>query len=146
MSQGLVHNIFDIKNDRFRSFIGHLSILTVVGSSQRALGLRSGKIPNKYITASTTWNRYHAPWLARLNKRYKRPYSTAWCAKVNNKHQWLQVYLGQPKKVNGIATQGRRDASQWVVRYYITYSIDGVHYVPYKCKKVRTYYHYHYIH
>ena len=35
-------------------------------------------------------------------------------------------------RFKGIATQGRSNANQWVMSYVVTYSGDGVSYVPYK--------------
>ena len=40
---------------------------------------------------------------------------------------WLQTDLGDVAKVTKVATQGRYDADEWVRRYFIRYSIDGVH-------------------
>lgn len=60
----------------------------------------------------------------------------AWCAKRNTKYQWFQVYFPKPKTVTACATQGRQDANQWVKSYYVTYSVDGINFVPYKKRGV----------
>ena len=35
-------------------------------------------------------------------------------------------------RIKGVATQGRQDASQWVKSYTVSYSMDGMNFVPYK--------------
>ena len=37
-----------------------------------------------------------------------------------------------PKKIVAIATQGRQDLNQWVTKYWLSFSMDLVHYVYYK--------------
>lgn len=56
---------------------------------------------------------------------------------MNNARQWLQICLGNVARVTGIATQGRRDAHQWVTRYVLSYG-DGSIFKAYReRRKVR---------
>lgn len=50
---------------------------------------------------------------------------------MNNARQYLQINLGNIGRVTGIATQGRRDAHQWVTRYMLSYG-DGTKFVAYR--------------
>ena len=59
-------------------------------------------------------------------------YRGAWSSRVNDRYQWLQVTFRRPKKIVAISSQGRQDANQWVTKYWLTYSMDRVHYVYYK--------------
>ena len=52
--------------------------------------------------------------------------------RYNNRHQFLQLDLGRISKVIRVATQGRAMASQWVTVYYLSFSVDGVHFARYK--------------
>ena len=41
-------------------------------------------------------------------------------------NQWLQVDIGYNSRVTGVATQGMNGNNQWVSKYRIQYSSDGV--------------------
>ena len=94
----------------------------------RAVGIQKGRIRNKAMTASSSYNNFHVPFLGRLHRAKRGRYVGAWCARHNNHNQWLQVDLGRTMKITGIATQGRQDASQWVTSYWVWYSSDGTHF------------------
>ena len=98
----------------------------------KPLGLQNGKIPNRAITASSSYNRYFAPWLARLKRAKQGRYAGGWAAKVNNRQQWLQVRFKRAKKVVAVAIQGRQDFNQWVKLFSLSYSSDGVYFAKYK--------------
>ena len=98
----------------------------------KPLGLQNGKIPNRAITASSSYNRYLAPWLARLKRAKQGRYLGGWAAKVNNRQQWLQVRFKRAKKVVAVAIQGRQDFNQWVKLFSLSYSVDGVYFAKYK--------------
>ena len=98
----------------------------------RPMGMQTGRIKNNRITAASEWDRYHAPFLARLHRRRRGRYMGAWSAKYNNYYQWLQVDFGKAAKIIKISTQGRQDLKQWVTQYYVTRSLDALHFVPYK--------------
>ena len=89
---------------------------------------------NNQITASSEYNAQHAAWLGRLRRTKRKGYVGAWCAKHNNHNQWFKVDFRRPVKIAKIATQGRQDASQWVTRYMVYSSLDGIHWSIYRFK------------
>ena len=98
----------------------------------RALGMESGAISDKQIKASSQRNSNHAPFHGRLHFQgiFK---AGSWSARTNDLHQWLQVDLGSLyTKVIRVATQGRNANSQWVTKYKLTYSNDGVNFQYYR--------------
>ena len=58
------------------------------------MGMQSGRIGNNKITASSNWDRYHTAFRARLHHSKAGRYVGSWCAKTNNRYQWLQVNIG----------------------------------------------------
>ena len=97
-----------------------------------ALGMESGAISDKQIKASSQWDSNHAPFQGRLH--FQRIFEGgSWLARKNDLHQWLQVDLGsQYTKVTRVATQGRNAVKQWVTKYKLTYSNDGVNFQYYR--------------
>ena len=97
------------------------------------LGMENGNIQDDQITASSQWNSAtHGTTRARLNLL---PSSGAggWVALQHTVDEWLQVDLrSQYTSVTGLATQGRNDHGQWVTKYYVQYSYDGVKFDSYK--------------
>ena len=89
-------------------------------------------IKDSQITASSEWDSNHAAIRARLNFKAGGGKQGAWSARSNDDNQWIQVALGSYTKLTGIATQGRNGASQWVTRYQLQYSDDGVNFHVYK--------------
>ena len=90
------------------------------------LGLEDKRLTPGDISASTYYNAHLAPWYGRLNHVY------SWSVRTRNTGQWLKVNFGYITRFKGIATQGRSNSNQWVKSYFVTYSRDGVTYVPYK--------------
>ena len=93
--------------------------------------MENGAILDEQITASSQRNFNHAPFQGRLHFQRTVYKAGSWSAGKNDLHQWLQVDLGsQYTKVTGVATQGRNDPqfSQWVTRYKLAYSDDGVNF------------------
>ena len=91
------------------------------------------------LCASSQWDRNHAPSQGKLNYQESRTKSGAWAAAQNNDKQWLQVDLGSQKTVRTLATQGRNydphwpygPHAQWVTKYKLQYSNDGLHFQYY---------------
>ena len=79
------------------------------------------------MSASSQLDENHAASQGRLYVEAVSGKSGSWSAKVNNVSQWLQVDLGNPHtKVTALATQGRNNYPQWVTKYKVQYSGDGV--------------------
>lgn len=102
----------------------------------RPLGMRNGRIRNHKITASSSYNRFHAAWLGRLGRVKTGRYIGAWCAKDKNYHQWFKVDFGRPMKITKIASQGRQDVGHWVTSYYVSFSADNIHWAMYRFRSV----------
>ena len=95
--------------------------------------MRSGKIQNSQITASSEYTSNHGPNNARLFIIAQNGRKGAWSSKSNDLNQWLQVDFKNQTVVTGISTQGREDCcSQWVEAYTLQYSMDGISLFPYK--------------
>lgn len=86
----------------------------------------------RYITASSSWDRYHAAWRARLLQRVTGRYRGGWSARRNNRRQYIQFDLRRPFRVVKVVTQGRYDARQWVTTFVISYSQDKYRWIRYK--------------
>lgn len=112
-------------------------ILVIGPLCNRPMGIQSGRLKNHMITASSMWDVNHAAYFARLHNRRRGRFMGAWSARYNSRYQWLQVYFGGAAKIIRISTQGRPDANQWVTQYYITHSLDRVHFSEYKERNSR---------
>ena len=98
-----------------------------------SLGMENRLIKDAQITASSEWDSNHAAIQARLNFKASGGKRGAWSARSNNANQWIQVALNSYTGLTGIATQGRNAAySQWVTKYQLQYSDDGVNFHYYK--------------
>lgn len=106
-----------------------------LGRYDMPLGIEDGRVINQVMRASSYYNYYLAARNARLNQRRQGRKGAAWCAKRNNRAQWLQVDFGALTSVRRLATQGRQNADQWVTSYYLSYSKDGQRFFPYKQKR-----------
>ena len=96
------------------------------------LGMENGAISDDRISASSQWDDYHGPHRARLNRKLEGNKRGAWSSLNRDIYQWLQVDLGTYTTVTRIATQGRSDWSEWVTKYRLQYSEDGVNFHFYK--------------
>ena len=95
--------------------------------------MENGAILDEQITASSQVNSDHAPFQGRLHFQETTSKAGSWTAGTKDHLQWLQVDLGsQYTKVTRVATQGRNDFAQWVTKYKLTYSDDGVSFQYYR--------------
>ena len=102
--------------------------------------MESGVITDGQISASTEYNSNHAAIQGRLNFQHYPGKAASWCAGSKDVNQWMQVDLGNRyTKVTRVATQGRSDYSQWVTKYMLQYSNDGVNFHDYKKRYHTTY-------
>ena len=89
------------------------------------LGMEDQRILSGHLRASSSYNYNHGPDRARLNIYAGHGRTGAWVARYRNTKQWLQIDLRQMSIIKGIATQGRREAHQWVRSYHLSYSRFG---------------------
>ena len=99
--------------------------------------MESGAISDAQISASShytkNWRLDYSAKKARLNSRLSWRNRGCWAAATNDLHQWLQVDLGGYTKVTLVATQGSAyGLSEWVTKFKIRYSSDGVLWQFYK--------------
>lgn len=133
------HNINDFRIKTAFLSIGVEIVHFFLLVCDSVLGMESGLISDLQISASSRWDSNHAPTQARLNYQETKSKSGAWAAAHNNDKQWLQISLGNTK-ITRVATQGRNYSpswpygshSQWVTKYKLQYSDDGVTFQYYK--------------
>ncbi|KAL9983511.1 hypothetical protein ACROYT_G005695 [Oculina patagonica] len=97
-----------------------------------AIGMENRAISDVQISSSSRWDNNHAPEQARLQFTAAGSKQGAWSSGKNNANQWLQIYLVNQYKVTGVASQGRNGRyDQWVTKYQLQYSDDGVNFQDY---------------
>ena len=95
--------------------------------------MENGAISDEQITASSQYNAHHAPSQGRLHFKRSDVKRGSWSASVNDDNQWLQVALGiHYMKVTGVATQGQNAYREWVTKYKLQYSGDGISFQYYR--------------
>ena len=100
---------------------------------QDALGMESGAITDAQISASSQWDGNHAAVQGRLHFQASGGKQGAWSSRANDVNQWLQIDLGDSyTTVTRVASQGRQNSDQWVKKYTLQYSNDGVNYQNYR--------------
>ena len=102
---------------------------------QEAMGMQSGAITDGQITASSQVNADHGAIPGRVYMKQDGSKVGAWVAGIKNTDQWLQVDLGNlVTMVTQVATQGRSGHlyMQWVAKYQLQYSQNGVNFQYYK--------------
>lgn len=117
---------------RFRpvSWTGHISMRAELygcfSKCLKPLGVQSGKISDKQLSASSEWDINHGAKRGRLNIKRNGPLRGAWSSRRNDQNQWIQIdLLTSYTAVRGVATQGRDDWNQWVTKYRLQYGNDG---------------------
>ena len=94
--------------------------------------MESETISDAQISASSQLDDNHSARQARLHFKISGIKRGGWSALTNDLNQWLQVDLGSYSKVTRVATQGRNAYNEWVTRYRLQYSDDGVTFYLYK--------------
>ena len=84
-------------------------------------------IADGQVKASTEWDSKHAAIHGRLHFNETAGKVGSWTAFNSDVNQWLQVDLGSEfTRVTGVASQGRDGYHEWVTKYKLQYSSDGV--------------------
>ena len=95
------------------------------------LGMENGAISDGQISASTQAIN-HLAIQGRLHFKANGAMAGCWSAVNSDVNQWLQVDLSNRfANVTGVATQGRNAHSEWVTKYNLQYSDDGLNLVYY---------------
>ena len=95
--------------------------------------MENGAIPDGHVSASSQWNANHAARQGRLNFQAVPGKAGSWSARRNDANQWLQIDLANEfTRITRVATQGRNGYSQWVTKYKLQYSIDGMNFQYYR--------------
>ena len=89
-------------------------------------------ISDAQISASSQRDNNYAARQARLHFKISGNKQGGWSALENDLNQWLQVDLGSYTRVTRVATQGRNAHNEWVAKYNLQYSDDGVIFLMYK--------------
>ena len=90
-------------------------------------------ISDGQITASSEWNANEAAHQGRLHFLSTSSKAGGWVAATDDASQWLKIDLGSlHTKVTRVATQGRNGLFQWVTKYKLQYSNDGVNFTHYR--------------
>ncbi|XP_068680532.1 lactadherin-like [Montipora foliosa] len=95
-----------------------------------SLRLDSRKVPDSAITASSIAN---ANYKASNGLLQAQPGNGGyrWIPSSQNNQEWFQVDFGSWTKVARIAIQGRQNAAQWLTKFKLTYSYDGLFFKEY---------------
>ncbi|XP_073343147.1 coagulation factor VIII [Pagrus major] len=97
-----------------------------VNSCSLPLGLQRRLIPDKSLTASSSYSSMWGSWEPPLARLHQEGRANAWRPKNNNPHEWLQVDLGKVKRITGVVTQGARSmlTQMMVTEFSVTVSHD----------------------
>ena len=94
--------------------------------------MESGAISDVQISASSNKDDSFAASRARLLVKKSGIRQGGWSPIKDDLNQWLQVDLGRLTTVTRLATQGRDGSDEWVIKYTLQYSFDGVTYHDYR--------------
>ncbi|XP_059202876.1 coagulation factor VIII [Centropristis striata] len=98
-----------------------------LNSCSLPLGLQRRLIPDKSFSASSTYSSLLRSWSPSLARLRQEGSANAWRPKYNNPHEWLQVDLGNVKRITGVVTQGARSllTQMMVTEFSVAVSHDG---------------------
>lgn len=105
--------------------------LSISGCNE-ALGMENYNISDSSIQASSMDGQLGKASNGRLNKSPIDGEYGGWIAADADQNPWFQVEFGNWTKVTGISTQGRSDKGEWVTKYRVSYSYDGLLFAEYK--------------
>ncbi|XP_072326178.1 contactin-associated protein-like 5 isoform X1 [Scyliorhinus torazame] len=86
-------------------------------------------LPQLVFDSSSELSGSHSPGFAKLNRRDG---AGGWSPLKSNKHQWLQIDLGERTEITAVATQGRYGSSDWVMSYLLMFSDTGRNWKQYR--------------
>ena len=114
----------------FKTFL----LLFATEKCDGALGMESGLITDKQLSAHSAWNDNHARYGASRARLYLKEWPQGWSAQKNDPSPWLQIDLGLVRTVTAVATQGYGNdkEQEWVKTYTVMTSSDGERWTLYR--------------
>uniref|UniRef100_A0A8C7XLF3 F5/8 type C domain-containing protein n=1 Tax=Oryzias sinensis TaxID=183150 RepID=A0A8C7XLF3_9TELE len=111
---------------------GRCSLRALLPVCLHGLGMEDGTIPDAQLSASSSIGAY-TPSKARLNGDFcwKPSGSGMHASKSISTSSWIQVNLGLTRKVTGIVIQGCGDGENWITKFKIQHSLDGISWKDY---------------
>ena len=94
--------------------------------------MESRSISDAQITASSQLDGNHSAVQGRLHFQTVGNNAGGWSALTSDANQWLQVDFGSYTHVTQVATQGVNGVDEWVTRYKLQYSDNGLTYKFYQ--------------
>ena len=88
--------------------------------------MESEAIPDTQLSASSQLDADHSAAQTRLHFKADGSIAGGWSALTNDLNQWFQVDLGSYSRVTRVATQGRNAYKEWVTKYKLQHSDDGL--------------------
>ena len=96
-------------------------------SSPIQLGVANGRVQDSQITASSYTGNNLKAFHGRLNSGpIPKRSAGSWRAGLEDSKPWIQVDFLRPVTVTGVLTHGREGKDQYVKRYELKYSDDGI--------------------
>ena len=92
------------------------------------LGIQYGDFDDR-IKASSQYDSNFSVKGCKLNKTMENGHSSAWCAASSDKNAWIEVNLGGSYLITGVSIQGRGDSNQYVTKFRVLYSNDGINFL-----------------
>ena len=123
-------NIIELFIELFIRYVGINPLIPTLTACSAPLGMDNQLrlIKDAQISASSEWDGNHAAIQGRLNFLAHPGKQGGWSAKNKNLNQWIQVDLLTKTTITQMATQGRNAHNQWVKKYRMQYSDDGVNF------------------
>lgn len=90
------------------------------------LGVQDKRIPDSYLSSSSQIDIDAAPTQGRLHNQ-----DFAWQPQYNDDHPYFQVFLGNLTRITQIATQGHPWEEEFVMKYSVQHSTDGLNWMNY---------------
>ena len=81
------------------------------------------------IRASSEYNSDHSVKGGQSNKIMENNHSSAWCASASDKNPWIEVSFPENYLITGVSIQGSGDCNQYVTKFRVLYSNDGINYL-----------------
>ncbi|XP_029135416.2 coagulation factor VIII isoform X1 [Labrus bergylta] len=98
-----------------------------LNSCSQSFGLQKREFLDERFNASSTYSSLLRSWSPHFARLHLEGSTNAWRPENNNPHEWLQVNLGNVKRITGVITQGARSllTQMMVTEFSVTVSRDG---------------------